>query len=156
MNILYANLYDIVTNNIDNINHIKNSYMELLQMLTSAENIDSYIFITNLQKINNLGIVWIAYINSPRSIDFKIIGTGTVIIEPKLIHSGKSVAHIEDIVVHNDYRNLGIAKNILNTLKGYSQTNNCYKIILDCNESVKSVYEKSNFNVKGLQMAYYF
>jgi hypothetical protein len=33
---------------------------------------------------------------------------------------------------------------------------NCYKIILDCKESLKDYYGKSGFKETGLQMALYF
>ena len=46
-----------------------------------------------------------------------IIGTGTIIFEPKMIREGRYAGHIEDIVVHQDYQCQGIAKNILNKLK---------------------------------------
>ena len=86
---------------------------------------------------------------------FEIIGSGTIIIEPKIIRGCRFVGHIEDIVVHTNYRSCGICQNILNILKEIAINNNCYKIILDCNESVKKVYEKNNFVNNGLQMSLY-
>ena len=35
---------------------------------------------------------------------FKIIASGTVIIEPKIIRNGMSCGHIEDIIVKKEYR----------------------------------------------------
>ena len=32
----------------------------------------------------------------------------------------------------------------------------CYKVILDCNEEVKNVYNSSGFEEKGMQMGIYF
>ena len=32
----------------------------------------------------------------------------------------------------------------------------CYKVILDCNEEVKNVYNRSGFEEKGMQMGIYF
>ena len=82
--------------------------------------------------------------------DILIIGTGTLIKEPKIIHGGKSVGHIEDIVVHPLYRNKHIAQTILNKLTEYGA--DCYKIILDCNPTLEPFYEKSGFNKKCIQM----
>ena len=85
-----------------------------------------------------------------------IIGSGTIIYEPKLIHGGKYVGHIEDIIVNEKYRSLGIAKSILTELKKIANRKDCYKVILDCSEENKSFYEKNDFLYKGLQMAVYF
>jgi nucleoside diphosphate kinase len=65
------------------------------------------------------------------------------------------VGHIEDVVVHPDYRKRGISGKILDYLKRLSVTWNCYKIILDCAPSLKAVYEKSGFRQKSISMAYY-
>ena len=66
------------------------------------------------------------------------------------------MGHIEDIVVNSKYRGNKIAQNILNKLKYFGFTNNCYKIILDCDNSLHKVYEMNGFEIKGLQMAKYF
>jgi glucosamine-phosphate N-acetyltransferase len=85
----------------------------------------------------------------------KIIGSGTVIYEPKIIHSCKYVGHIEDIVVHNRYRSLGIAKNIIERLVKQSFDRDCYKIILDCKDDLCGFYEKNGFKRNGNQMSLY-
>jgi glucosamine-phosphate N-acetyltransferase len=84
--------------------------------------------------------------------DFEIVASGTIIIEPKIIRGGKSVGHIEDIVVNSEYRGKGVVKEILEQLQSHATLCNCYKTILDCNEPVKKVYEKYGFIEKGLQM----
>ena len=53
------------------------------------------------------------------------------------------------------FRNIGISTNILDYLKKYGFTNNCYKVILDCDENIKKVYSKNGFIIKGVQMAEY-
>ena len=85
-----------------------------------------------------------------------IIGSGTIIYEPKLIHGGKYVGHIEDIIVNEKYRSLGIAKSILTELKKNANRKDCYKVILDCSEENRGFYEKNDFLYKGIQMAVYF
>jgi len=53
-------------------------------------------------------------------------------------------------------RRKGISQVILSKLELIAKSNDCYKIILDCDNGVKKVYMKSGFNVKGVQMAKYF
>jgi glucosamine-phosphate N-acetyltransferase len=99
-----------------------------------------------------MGTIIVCYIGTPLSEKFDIIASGTIIIEPKLIRGGKSVGHIEDIVVKSAHRGKQISSDILNLLKNIARENNCYKVILDCNEEVKKVYNRSGFEEKGIQM----
>lgn len=78
-----------------------------------------------------------------------IIGTGTILIEDKIIHNFGKVAHIEDVVIDNKYRGLGIAKKLIDTLIDVSKEYGCYKIILDSSDDVKPFYEKLGFQCKA-------
>jgi glucosamine-phosphate N-acetyltransferase len=83
------------------------------------------------------------------------VGSGTIIIEPKIIHGGKNVGHIEDVIVKNSYRGFNVSQDILDLLKIEAGEKNCYKVILDCAEEIQRVYIKSGFEQKGVQMALY-
>jgi glucosamine-phosphate N-acetyltransferase len=85
----------------------------------------------------------------------KIIGTITVLIEPKFIHDLSNVAHIEDVVVDSNIRNHGIGGILINKAIEMSKEHGCYKIILDCSENNVIFYEKFGFSRKELQMALY-
>jgi glucosamine-phosphate N-acetyltransferase len=134
---------------IDLLNHnIKHQYINLLSFLTQATDIPDQLFYDKIHNINKMGIIIVCILRTGD--DIIIIGTGTLIKEPKIIHGGKSVGHIEDIVVHPLYRNKHIAQTILNKLIEYGS--DCYKIILDCNPSLEPFYEKAGFNKKCIQM----
>lgn len=152
----YINICTFLKENFDNLSTIKNKYLELCGRLSDSPDISEDLFVKNILKINENGFLQIAYIGDPKTNNYDIIATGTVFIESKIIHGGKSVAHIEDIIVHEKYRNKNIARNIIESLKIYAQDNGCYKIILNCNDFVKPVYEKCGFTQKGLQMSLYF
>ena len=137
------------------IEDIKTQYIKLLAQLTSAPDISTEVFSSNMEQIHKMGCVVIATQGDYSTSDLVIVGSGTAIIEPKIIRGGKSVGHVEDIVVSSDHRGSGIAQVILERLKVYCAESNCYKIILDCDENVQRVYEKSGFAVKGLQMGVY-
>jgi len=85
-----------------------------------------------------------------------IIATGTLLIEYKFIHDYKNVGHIEDVVVHDDYRYLGIGSKIIQHLVDIAKQNNCYKIILNCNEKLKNFYNKNGFTNTNIEMSLYF
>ena len=80
----------------------------------------------------------------------QIVGSGTIIFEPKLIRGGSYIGHIEDIVVDEQYRCKGIATRIIENLIEFAKEKKCYKVILDCQN------EKSGFDNHGIQMTKYF
>ena len=148
-------LIDLLNEYPINIDVIKTKYLELLAELTIVSNIETDFFTENIAAIHQMGCISVKYIGSPGLDDFTIIASGTIIIEPKVIRGGKSVGHIEDIVVKREYRGNKNAQDIIEQLKGIARENNCYKIILDCAENVKKVYEHYGFEEKGCQMAVY-
>ena len=85
-----------------------------------------------------------------------IVCTATLLIEKKIIHNFKSVAHIEDLIVHENYRKKGLGKKMINKLIEISKNNNCYKIILNCKKDHIPFYEKNNFVNKNVEMSLYF
>jgi glucosamine-phosphate N-acetyltransferase len=154
-NIQFVNLFDFTNNNLLFLETIKSKYIKLLSELTICNDISNELFINNISSINNIGIIYIGFVGSLFEKTFDIVCSGTIIIEPKIIRNGNSVGHIEDIVVKSDYRGKGISNILLNLLKKYGFEHNCYKIILDCNESVIKVYEKNGFKNNGFQMVIY-
>ena len=86
----------------------------------------------------------------------KVVGSITILMEPKFIHNISKVAHIEDVVVDVGYRSGGIGKLLLLKAIEVSKENGCYKAILDCSEKNVGFYQKLGFVVKESQMALYF
>jgi glucosamine-phosphate N-acetyltransferase len=148
-------LIDLLNEYPNNIEVIKMKYLELLSELTIISDLDTHIFSKNIESIHQMGYIIIKYTSTPECDDFEIIASGTIIIEPKIIRGGKSVGHIEDIVVKYAYRGKQMVKEILQQLQCIAREKNCYKIILDCSEHVKKVYEKYGFQENAVQMAVY-
>ena len=124
----------------------------ILNQLTDAPELEPeriYEIITELSSNHNIFIM----LNEDNK---KIIGMVTLLIEQKLIHGGRCVAHIEDLVVDLEYRKLGIGKQLIDFCKTYANQNNCYKIILDCADETRKFYEKNKFIHKNCGMALYF
>lgn len=154
-NIEYTQLINLLNTNPNIIESIKEQYLLLLSELTLTSNIETSLFIKNVERISQIGTIIVGIIGDSSN-NIKIIASGTIIIEPKIIREGKNVGHIEDIVVTKDMRGKGISSKILNMLKLFARASNCYKVILDCNNEIKNVYSKNGFDVKGIQMAEYF
>lgn len=85
-----------------------------------------------------------------------IIGSSTIFIETKLIHNFGKVAHIEDVIVHTEFRGKGLGKLLLDKCIEIAKQNECYKIILDCSDNNCKFYENCGLMKKGNQMALYF
>ena len=132
---------------------INNEYFNLLSQLTVV-NIDaekSKIQCERLfDSLNENHMMFVL------KIDNTIIGCGTLLIEPKFIHSFGYVGHIEDIVIDAQYRGFGLGKEMITYLTNISKEMECYKCILDCSDENVAFYEKSGFNRKGSFMTTYF
>ena len=86
----------------------------------------------------------------------EIIGAITLIIEEKIIHSGGKVGHIEDFVVLDEYRGCGIGNLLYNYVKSLCEESKCYKMILNCDDTLENYYIKKGFVKKGNYMGHYF
>ena len=75
----------------------------------------------------------------------KIVGSITLLIEPKFIHQGGLVGHIEDVVINKNFQNKKIGEKIIKQVLEIAKNRGCYKTILDCSDKVKPFYEKLGF-----------
>ena len=131
-------------------NDLENGFLESLDFLRKASNIDGAKAKEILKKI----------INDPNHIihvaidDNKIVGSTTLLVEQKFIHEGGLVGHIEDVVVRKNYEGKGIGVKLVRTLLAYAKKKNCYKTILDCKDDVKAFYEKIGFHEESSGMRY--
>jgi glucosamine-phosphate N-acetyltransferase len=143
----YVSLMDLISVEQESI---KGQYIQLLSYLTSTYDLTIEHFNNNIKEIFKMGIIIVCIIREKDKVI--LVGSGTIIIEPKIIHGGKSVGHIEDIVVHPQYRSKGVAQTILNMLVDYSKPS-CYKVILNCNPNMEEFYNRSGFDKKCIQMS---
>ncbi len=131
------------------------NYFSLLRQLTSCnkDRIPKDKFDKFIDSLNDKHQIWVIVDCQNNN---HIIATGTLLIEEKIIHDLGKVAHIEDIIVDSEYRGSGYGKIILEVLKNIAIRDNCYKIILDCDESNVGFYERCGYERKGVQMGKYF
>jgi len=118
-----------------------NGFLTTLDSLRQASDIDKNKAETIYEKINSNPdhIVVVA------ELDGKIVGATTLLIEPKFIHSGGVVGHIEDVVVDKNFQGQKIGEKIMKYLLEFAKNRGCYKTILDCTDEVKPFYEKIGF-----------
>ena len=131
-------------------NDLFNGFLESMDSLKLASNLDREKAKKIFEKINSNSnhFVYVAIL------DGKIVGSTSMIIEPKFIHNGGNVAHIEDVVVSNIHQGKGIGEMLMKSLLDLAKDNNCYKTILDCSDEVKPFYEKIGFKKTSNGMRY--
>lgn len=116
-------------------------FLDSLSSLRSTRNLEHEKAVKIFQSIrsNPNHIIAVAILRE------KVVGSATLLIEPKFIHDGGLVGHIEDVVVNEKYQKNGIGKKLVKYLLEYARTKGCYKTILDCDEGIRSFYEKVGF-----------
>ena len=97
---------------------------------------------------NSDHIILVAALNN------KVVGSTTLLIELKFIHSGGKVCHIEDVVVNKEEQGKKIGKKLILASLEYAKNANCYKTILNCQDSVKPFYEKIGFKRHSSEMRF--
>jgi ribosomal protein S18 acetylase RimI-like enzyme len=120
-----AELYKLFWNDDQNINKMKLRFDEL-------KNNQKYIFLC-------------------AAIDDRVIGTIMGIICEELYGDCKPFLVMEDLVVHNDFRNMKIGTLLLTELEKIGKENECSQIIFITESNRKetiSFYEKLGFNSK--------
>ena len=127
-----------------------NGFLESMDSLKLASNLDREKAKEIFEKINSNSnhFIYVAIL------DGRIVGSTTIIIEPKFIHDGGNVAHIEDVVVSKEYQGKGIGEMLIKSLLDLAKDSNCYKTILDCSDEVKTFYEKIGFKITSNGMRY--
>jgi len=118
-----------------------NGFLTTLDSLRQASDIDRNKAEEIFEKINSNP----DHIVAVAELDGKIVGAATLLIEPKFIHSGGMVGHIEDVVADKNFQGQKIGKKIITYLLEIAKNRGCYKTILDCADDVKSFYEKLGF-----------
>ena len=129
-------------------------YLNVLTDLTTVGRISNEEWTERYREISSNPFIeiWVIHDTSNN----RIIGTGTLLVEPKFIHECGRVGHIEDVVVRKNIHGGGFGKKIVTFLAEQAKIRGCYKVILDCTEKTIGFYEKCGFVKKATQMAIYF
>ncbi|KAH9600454.1 GNAT domain [Trypanosoma melophagium] len=125
------------------------SLLELLSHLTDAPELDPSSMRRIADSRREAGIVTKVFVHRPTC---KVVGTASLLVEPKFTRGGRSVGHIEDVVVDPAYRGKKLGKALLKSLCDIARSRGCYKVILDSAESSIEYYEKLDFRVCERQM----
>lgn len=129
---------------------LQKGFLTTLDSLKMASNIDKNKAEEVFEKINSNS----NHIIAIAELDEKIIGSATLLIEPKFIHDGGLVGHIEDVVVDKNFQGQKIGNEIIKFLLEFAKNQGCYKTILNCTDDVKEFYKKIGFTLSANELRF--
>lgn len=124
--------------------------LDLYNQLSPTNNIDISNFsdfIKSLNKKHNIYVI---------ECDNIIVACCTYFIETKILRNLSKVFHIEDLIVDKNFRGFGYGKQMVDFMIDLAQNEQCYKIILDCDDDHAGFYAKCGLQKKNIQMGQYF
>lgn len=136
------------------VNDYNKGYLDLLENLTQVGTISEDYFKVQYEYLRNRQDSYVRVIEDRTT--NRVVATGSIYIEYKFIHQVGKVGHIEDLVVHSDYRNQGLGSKIVENLKLLANANGCYKITLSSPDSSEEFFSKRGFKVNEKQMSLYY
>jgi predicted GNAT family N-acyltransferase len=80
-----------------------------------------------------------------------LVGTVTIIFEPKLIFNRCTFAHIEDVCVAKTHRSKGVGSIMIRKVLELPRVRQCRKVTLCCSEAVSKFYIHNGFEPRGIQ-----
>ena len=142
-------------NNLDSLNFrllekedYNRGYLELLKQLTVIGNVSNEKFNDIFDKIKTK--IWVIEDNN------KIIASASLFLEQKIIHECGVVGHLEDVIIDEKYRSIGLGKFIICKMVNIAKERGCYKLIGDCKPELVEFYKKNGFESNNVQISIYF
>ncbi|CAD5118684.1 unnamed protein product [Dimorphilus gyrociliatus] len=119
-------------------------YLELLGQLTKVGKIEEETFFKRFEEMKECcGTYYIIVIEDLKN--NRIIGTSSLIIEHKFIHTAGQRGRIEDVVVDNEFRGKQLGKLLVQALVLVAKKLGVYKISLECKIHNIPFYELFGF-----------
>jgi glucosamine-phosphate N-acetyltransferase len=103
-------------------------------------------------KSNPLHRIFVAVIDQDPVKQGLIIGTTTLLVEPKFIFGGGRVGHIEDVAVRAGYQRKGIGFKLVKKATEEAVLMGCVRTVLDCSDQNVPFYEKIGYSYHGNTM----
>ena len=133
-----------------------NDYYEILDLYTEFTNEEYRVSKEQFENFMDTTLTINHRLYVIEDFEGRVVGCATLLIEHKLIHNQSKVAHIEDVIINSKHRGLGYGKVLIKSLITKAMEEDCYKVILDCEDDIRPFYESCGLSEKGIQMALYF
>lgn len=126
------------------LNDFHKGYLELLSQLTRVGELSEISFKEIFHEMKSCKNGYFITVIEDLSTN-QVIGTATLAVEKKFIHSGGLRGRLEDVVVNNNYRGKQLGKLIVIIVKLLAEHIGCYKITLDCKDKMIKFYNQFGF-----------
>ena len=126
-------------------------HLKALGQLTSVGDVTEEMYSAFIQGLSDTHIVLVAVDEETDT----VVGSATLLLEPKLIHSCSSAGHIEDVVVLDSWRGTGLGRTLVRRLVALAAQRGCYKVLLDCAPHNVQFYLKCGLGECGVEMSQY-
>lgn len=125
---------------------LSNGFLEVLSFLTKVE-----LKLEEAREIlktrDKLGYITFVAVKNK-----SVIGTTSLIIEQKFIHSGGKVGYLEEVVVHPESRGEKVGVRLIDAVIQRAKQEGCYKLLLHCAWRNIEYYEKLGFKYNEASM----
>jgi glucosamine-phosphate N-acetyltransferase len=128
---------------------VEKGFLETLENLSDTGGLtpkEARAIIRNMRR-NPLHHVFVAVAS-----DGQVVGATTLLVEPKFIHRGGLVGHIEDVVVREGHEEKGVGGSLVRAAVEKASGLGCYKCILDCKAGLVGFYERLGFRSNDVGM----
>jgi glucosamine-phosphate N-acetyltransferase len=95
---------------------------------------------------NPLHRIFVAVIPQKQAGREVVVGTTTLLVEPKFIFNGGRVGHIEDVSVRRGYEDMGLGRRLVSHATQVAKDMGCVKMVLDCSEKTMPFYQKLGYS----------
>ena len=113
------------------------SHLSETEPMPEKEYEEWYKFITNNPLATLFGVI---------ENDTKLIGIGSLWLQPKYYHNQMNAGFIEDIIIDRPYRKKGLGKQLVKYIVDYGKNEKkCYKINLYCDSDLDKFYGANGF-----------
>ncbi|CAN3475503.1 hypothetical protein DICA0_C10902 [Diutina catenulata] len=129
----------------------QNNYLETLKGLTVVGDIPQAHFDQTIDFWNQSPHVYNNMVVTDAG--GRVVATGNLVVEQKMIHHCGRVGHIEDIAVSADQQGKQLGKLLISSLLEIARREKCYKVILDCDPKNVGFYEKCGMAQCGVEMS---
>lgn len=129
--------------------HLENGFREALGALSPT--VAHFEAIARSDYIRKMSNCW-TFVCIDTELADRVVGTISVVFEPKLSRQCRYVAHIEDVAVAPDQQGRGIGKFMVSYAEAFAISRGVRSIVLTCADERVGFYEELGFKNDGVAM----
>lgn len=138
-----ASIRELVLDDLDN--GFLESLDNLLPGTSRLERTNARTVLAEIRS-NPLHRIFVAVIPQRQAGREVVVGTTTLLVEPKFIFNGGRVGHIEDVSVRRGYEDMGLGRRLVSHATQVAKDMGCVKMVLDCSEKTMPFYQKLGYS----------